>query len=550
MPSEQDVAFPILESSHMEALAHRGHRRSVRAGDVLFSEGDRNFCFYVVEEGAVAIIDKTGGSERLVRMHLPREFTGDVDMLSGRSALISARVENDGTLIELDTSELRRAVDELPELGEMIVKAFLMRRTILISQGFEGVRILGSRFSPDAHRLRDFATRNAIPFHFIDLDSDEQADAMLRELGVSAAETPIVMGRHGEFHRNPSIGQFAACAGLTYSLDADHIYDLVVVGAGPAGLAASVYGASEGLDVLTLDALAAGGQAGTSARIENYLGFPTGISGKDLTQNALLQAQRFGARITVPCQARSLGIDGGERVVTLVDGTRIRTRCVLVASGVRYRDLGVPREQEFRCAGIYFAATEMEARLCKGEEVVVVGAGNSAGQAIVHLARHARHVHVLVRGTDLGASMSRYLVDQVLSIDNVTVNLGSRVTRLDGNGHLQSLHYSTPDGTEKQVDTSSLFLFIGAEANTDWLRGCVALDKNGFVLTGTSLPPETADAERWRTVGRRPLLLETSLPGVFAAGDVRSGSVKRCASAVGEGSMSVSFVHACIAKPA
>jgi len=550
MPSEQDVAFPILESSHMEALAHRGHRRSVRAGDVLFSEGDRNFCFYVVEEGAVAIIDRTGGSERLVRMHLPREFTGDVDMLSGRSALISARVENDGTLIELDTSELRRAVDELPELGEMIVKAFLMRRTILISQGFEGVRILGSRFSPDAHRLRDFATRNAIPFHFIDLDSDEQADAMLRELGVSAAETPIVMGRHGEFHRNPSIGQFAACAGLTYSLDADHIYDLVVVGAGPAGLAASVYGASEGLDVLTLDALAAGGQAGTSARIENYLGFPTGISGKDLTQNALLQAQRFGARITVPCQARSLGIDGGERVVTLVDGTRIRTRCVLVASGVRYRDLGVPREQEFRCAGIYFAATEMEARLCKGEEVVVVGAGNSAGQAIVHLARHARHVHVLVRGTDLGASMSRYLVDQVLSIDNVTVNLGSRVTRLDGNGHLQSLHYSTPDGTEKQVDTSSLFLFIGAEANTDWLRGCVALDKNGFVLTGTSLPPETADAERWRTVGRRPLLLETSLPGVFAAGDVRSGSVKRCASAVGEGSMSVSFVHACIAKPA
>jgi len=550
MPSEQDVAFPILESSHMEALAHRGHRRSVRAGDVLFSEGDRNFCFYVVEEGAVAIIDRTGGSERLVRMHLPREFTGDVDMLSGRSALISARVENDGTLIELDTSELRRAVDELPELGEMIVKAFLMRRTILISQGFEGVRILGSRFSPDAHRLRDFATRNAIPFHFIDLDSDEQADAMLRELGVSAAETPIVMGRHGEFHRNPSIGQFAACAGLTYSLDSDHIYDLVVVGAGPAGLAASVYGASEGLDVLTLDALAAGGQAGTSARIENYLGFPTGISGKDLTQNALLQAQRFGARITVPCQARSLGIDGGERVVTLVDGTRIRTRCVLVASGVRYRDLGVPREQEFRCAGIYFAATEMEARLCKGEEVVVVGAGNSAGQAIVHLARHARHVHVLVRGNDLGASMSRYLVDQVLSIDNVTVNLGSRVTRLDGNGHLQSLHYSTPDGTEKQVDTSSLFLFIGAEANTDWLRGCVALDKNGFVLTGTSLPPETADAERWRTVGRRPLLLETSLPGVFAAGDVRSGSVKRCASAVGEGSMSVSFVHACIAKPA
>jgi thioredoxin reductase (NADPH) len=550
MPSEQEIAFPSLESSHLEALAKRGHRRSVRAGDVLFAEGDRNFCFYVVEEGAVAIVDRSGGDERLVRMHLPHEFTGDVDMLSGRGALITARVENDGTLIELDTSELRRAIDEIPDLGEMIVKAFLTRRSILLSQGFEGVRILGSRFSPDAHRLRDFATRNAIPFHFIDLDSDEQADSMLRQLGVSAAETPIVMGRHGEFHRNPSIGQFAACAGLTYSLDADHIYDLVVVGAGPAGLAASVYGASEGLDVLALDALAAGGQSGTSARIENYLGFPAGISGEELTRNALLQAQRFGARVTVPCEVRSLGIDGGERVVTLLDGSRIRTRCVLVASGVRYRDLGVPGENEFKGAGIYFAATDIEAKLCRGEEVVVVGAGNSAGQAIVHLSRQARHVHVLVRGNDLGASMSRYLVDQVQRIENVTVNLGSRVTRLEGNGHLRSLRYSTPDGTEQQIDTSSLFLFIGAQANTDWLRGCVALDKNGFVLTGTSLPPETAESERWRTAGRRPFLLETSLPGVFAAGDVRSGSVKRCASAVGEGSMSVSFVHACIARPA
>ena len=550
MPSEEEIAFPILGSSHLEALVHRGHPRTVRAGEVLFAEGDRNFCFFLVIEGAVAIIDHSSGGERLVRMHLPGEFTGDVDMLSGRSALIAARVEQDGSLIELDTAELRRAVDEIPDLGEMIVKAFLARRSLLISQGFEGVKILGSRFSPDAHRLRDFATRNAIPFRFIDLDSDEQADAMLRQLGISAAETPIVMGRNGEFHKRPSLAAFAACAGLTSTLDADHIYDLVIVGAGPAGLAASVYGASEGLDVLVLDAVAAGGQAGTSARIENYLGFPAGISGKELTQNALLQSQRFGAEITVPCEVRSLGIDGGERVVTLVNGSRIRTRCVLVASGVRYRDLGVPREEEFKGAGIYFAATEMDARLCKGEEVVVVGAGNSAGQAIVHLSRSARHVHVLVRGNDLGASMSRYLVEQVRSIDNVTVNLGSRVTQLEGNGHLRSLRHSMSEGTEKKIDTSSLFLFIGAQANTDWLRGCVALDRNGFVLTGNSLPPETEDAERWRTAGRKPFLLETSLPGVFAAGDVRSGSVKRCASAVGEGSMSVSFVHACIARPA
>jgi thioredoxin reductase (NADPH) len=550
MPSEQEIAFPILQDPHIEALARRGRRRSVRAGDVLFAAGDRNFCFYVVVDGEIAIVDNSRDDERLVRMHLPGEFTGDVDTLSGRRALITARAEKDGTVIELDTGELRRAVDEIPDLGEIIVKAFLMRRTLLISEGFEGVRILGSRFSPDAHRLRDFATRNGIPIHFIDLDTDEQADAMLQQLGISASETPIVMGRHGELHRNPSIAAFAACAGLTYSLDADHIYDLVVVGAGPAGLAASVYGASEGLDVLTLDSIAPGGQAGTSARIENYLGFPAGISGKELTQNALIQAQRFGARVTVPCEVRSLGIDGGERVVTLVDGTRIRTRCVLVASGVKYRGLGVSREEAFNGAGLYYSATEMEARLCKGEEVVVVGAGNSAGQAIVNLSRQARHVHVLVRGDDLGSSMSRYLVDQVQGIENATVHLRSRVTQLEGNGHLRSIRYSARDGTENQIHTSSLFLFIGAEANTDWLRGCVALDKKGFVLTGTSLPSEAVEAERWRLTGRTPFLLETSLPGVFAAGDVRSGSVKRCASAVGEGSMSVSFVHAYIAKPA
>jgi thioredoxin reductase (NADPH) len=550
MPSEQEIAFPVLGESDFEALARRGHRRSVRAGDVLFAAGDSNFCFYVVVDGAVAIVEDSSGEERLVRMHLPGEFTGDVDMLSGRRALITARVEKDGTLIELSTAELRRTVDEIPELGETIVKAFLMRRSLLLSEGFVGVRIIGSRFSPEAHTLRDFATRNAIPFRFIDLDTDESADALLRQLGVSASETPIVIGRHGEYHKNPPIAAFAACAGLTAPLDAEHIYDLVVVGAGPAGLAASVYAASEGLDVLTLDRLAAGGQAGTSTRIENYLGFPTGIPGRELMQNALVQAQRFGAHVTVPCEIRSLGIDGGDRIVTLLDGTRIRTRCVLVASGVEYHKPDVPRLSEFEGAGVYYAATDMEARLCKGEEVVVVGGGNSAGQAIVYLAKYARHVHVLVRGNDLGASMSRYLVDRVLSLENVSVNLGSRVTQLEGEGHLRSLRFTTGDGTEQQIDTNSLFLFTGADANTSWLRGCIALDKKGFVFTGTSLPSETVEAERWRAAGRTPFLLETSLPGVFAAGDVRSGSVKRCASAVGEGSMSVSFVHAYIARPA
>jgi len=306
--------------------------------------------------------------------------------------------------------------------------------------------------------------------------------------------------------------------------------------------------ASEGLDVLTLDAMGAGGQAGASSRIENYLGFPTGISGATLTQNALVQAQRFGAQITVGSPVVSLGLDGGDRRVTLENGTRLQTRCVLVASGVAYRKLAVPRFEEFAGAGIYYAATEMEARLCRNEDVVVVGAGNSAGQAIVFLSKYARRVYHLVRGNDLGASMSRYLVDRVEGQENVTVYRRTKVTELDGNGHLGAVKALSADDGEMAFDTSSLFLFIGADANTEWLRDCVELDKKGFVLTGDGLPPAISQTDRWRGAGRSPFLLETSLPGIFAAGDVRSGSVKRVASAVGEGAMAVSFVHAHIGK--
>jgi thioredoxin reductase (NADPH) len=367
-------------------------------------------------------------------------------------------------------------------------------------------------------------------------------------MGVPPAETPIVVGQKGKFHRNPSNEQFAQCAGLTAQLEPGHVYDLVVVGAGPAGLAASVYAASEGLDVLTLDALAPGGQAGTSSRIENYLGFPSGISGEDLTRNAMIQAQRFGAQITVGSPVKSLGLDGGDRKVTLEDGTRLQTRCVLIASGVEYRKLAVPRFGDFEGAGIYYAATPMEANLCRGEDVVVVGAGNSAGQAVVYLAKHARRVNVLCRGKDLADSMSRYLVDRVESLENVKIYMGTKVTELEGDGHLSGVCARTTDKKELRFETSSLFLFIGADPNTDWLRDCVELDAKGFVVTGNGLSRGTTENERWRSAGRTPFLLETSLLGVFAAGDVRSGSVKRVASAVGEGAMAVTFVHAHIGK--
>ena len=547
--SSNEVAFPTLSAEDLAALSTRGHPREVRAGEVLFAEGERNRSFFVVLRGSIEIIGHAKGVSQVVAVHHPGQFSGDIDMLSGRATLVTGRVAEDGRVIELTNPELRRAVEELPDLSKILITAFLTRRTLLLDADFDGVTILGSRFSPDSHRLRDFATRNGVPFRWIDLDTDEKADALLRQFNIPASATPIVMGRDkNRWLSKPSIADFARCMGLEVTLEPDHVYDLVVVGAGPAGLAASVYGASEGLDVLTLDALAAGGQAGTSSRIENYLGFPAGISGAELTRNALTQAQKFGAQITVPTEVRSLGLDGGERIVTLVDGTRLRTRCVLVASGVEYRKLDVPRFAEFERAGIYYAATEMEAKLCKGEEVVVVGAGNSAGQAIMFLSKYASEVHLVMRGKDLGASMSRYLVDRVEHTDNVTIHRGAVVTGLEGNGHLSAVHVRAANG-QQTFNTSSLYLFIGADPNTTWLHGCVELDRKGFVLTGNGLPPTTAEAERWRAAGRAPFLLETDLPGVFAAGDVRSGSAKRVAAAVGEGSMAVSFVHAYIARP-
>ena len=548
MSSDRDVAFPELSEKDLAALTARGKVREVHAGEVLWEEGDRNRFFYAVLEGAIEIIGHQRGVPQRVVVHHPGQFTGDIDVLSGRSVLVTGRVVEDGRVVELGTEDVRRAVAELPDLGKIILKAFLMRRELLIGEGFEGVRIIGSRFSPDAHRLRDFASRNAVPVNWIDLDTDQEAEGLLRQFNIPASATPIVLGSDGEWASNPSNAEFARCMGLEVPLHANHVYDLVIVGAGPAGLAASVYAASEGLDVLTTESLAAGGQAGTSAMIDNYLGFPTGISGAELTRNAMIQAQRFGARVSVQSPVRSLGINGGDRIVTLEDGTRLHSRCVLVASGVEYRKLDVPRFEDFEGAGIYYAATKMEADLCKGEEVVVVGAGNSAGQAIVYLSEFAKRVHVVCR-SELGRNMSRYLVDRVIGLPNVTIHRAASVTRLDGNGHLEGVEVKCADGKQAEIDTSALFLFIGADPNSNWLDGCVELDRKGFVLTGTALPPTTAETDQWRAAGRGPFLLETSLPGVFAAGDVRNGSAKRVASAVGEGAMAVSFVHAYIGRP-
>jgi thioredoxin reductase (NADPH) len=545
MATDHDIAFPLLTPHEIAQLRLRGVVRSVAPGDLLWKEGDRNMGFFVVLSGAIEILEHSHGEPRLVTVHKPGEFTGDVDMLSGRSALVTSRVKEAGEVLVLDSAALRRVVSELPQISEILLRAFLTRRTLLLDAGFEGIKIIGSRYAPAAHALREFAARNAIPYTWLDLELDRDAEAMLRTMGVPASATPVVIGRDGKWASNPSVAELARYVGVEQPVDEDKTYDLLIVGAGPAGLAASVYAASEGLNTLVLDSVAAGGQAGTSSRIENYVGFPTGISGGDLAQRTLLQAQKFGAQFSVPRAVTGLRLNGGDRVVVLDDGTELHARALLVASGIEYKRLDVPRLRELEGAGIYYSATDMEARLCGGDDTVVVGGGNSAGQAAVFLSRYARKVHVVIRGDDLGKSMSRYLVDRIEGLENVTVHRRRVVAGLEGELALSSVTLRSTDGEDDlHLPARALFIFIGAVPHTSWLRYCVALDEKGFVLTGTSLAPQSLATEAWRAAKRQPFFLETSLPGVFAAGDARSGSVKRVASAVGEGAMAISFVHA------
>lgn len=545
MRSDHDIAFPKLTGAQVDALRPRGRVRRVGAGEVLWNEGDRGFNFFVVLSGELEIIDPTGDQPRRVTVHLPGEFTGDVDSLTGRVSLVQARMLVPGEVLELHPDDLRRVVAELPEISELLLRAFLMRRRLLLGQGFRGIQIIGSRYSPEAHHLREFCSRNDIAYTWIDLEQDPHAEELLCRFGVGPEQTPIVIGRGGQWVSNPTPAELARYMGLDVRIAEGEVFDLVVVGAGPAGLAASVYASSEGLRVLTVEGEGVGGQAGTASRIENYLGFPAGIGGADLARNAQLQAQKFGARISVPQNAVGLSQEGGLRIVTLEDGTRITTRCVLVASGAEYRTLDLPRLRELEDAGVYYAATEMEARLCTGEEVVLVGGGNSAGQGAMYLSRHASTVHVVIRGNDLRRSMSRYLVDRIGKTPNIRVHRHYVVDAVQGDETVRGVRLrSLNGGGPVDIATRALFLFIGARPRTDWLDGCVQLDRSGFVLTGESLPAASHHGEVWRKAGRAPFFLETSLPGVFAAGDVRAGSVKRVASAVGEGSMAVTFVHA------
>jgi thioredoxin reductase (NADPH) len=522
-------AFPRLSELQIDALEQQGERRRTEAGEVLFKEGDRDYDFYVVLEGKVAIVSGYPHEERPIAVHGPGRFLGELSLLTGEASFFTAVAREPGEVLVVPVERLRAAVASDSELGDLVMRAYLLRRDLLIGLG-AGLKIIGSRFSPDTKRLREFAARNRVPHRWIDLEDDADAEQVLSQLGVAPDETPVVVLGE-QVLRNPRNSELAAAIGLRQRARSADLADLLVVGAGPAGLAAAVYGASEGLETVVLDAVAAGGQAATSPRIENYLGFPSGISGSDLAERAIVQARKFGADLGVPSQAASLHEVDGHYVARLDDGQEVATRAVLIATGARYRRLQVANLERFEGVSVLYAATHVEAMLCSGDPIVVVGGGNSAGQASLFLAEHAAQVRLLVRNADLAQDMSRYLIDR-LERSSVDVRTCTEVRELIGDGdQLQEVVVADRHtGEQQRLPARAMFVFIGAKPHTDWLGELIDLDDDGFVLTGPAV--------------RRTSALETSHPGVFAAGDVRSGSIKRVASAVGEGSMAVRFVHA------
>ena len=537
-------AFPRLDEPRIRALDALGERRHADRGEVLVAEGAPDDAFRVVLSGRVAVVEAFGTLEqRVLRVHGPGRFLGDLGLLTGQVSFVTYVAAVPTELLVVPADRFRGHCVNDPALGDEILRAYLLRRTLVIAEG-AGFRIIGSRFSPDAHRLREFACRNRLPHRFVDVESDPAAVRLLRELGITPAETPVVVWRDRVL-RNPDPAELAALIGLRSGDVSVDVYDLAVVGAGPAGLAAAVYGASEGLTTVLFDGVAAGGQAATSSRIENYLGFPAGISGGELADRAVVQAEKFGANLSVPAEVVGLevGPDGHHRLRT-GDGETIAALAVVVASGARYRRLPVPRLEEFEPTSVIYAATVVEARMCAGDPVVVVGGGNSAGQAAVFLADYAGAVRLVVRERSLDENMSRYLADRILRDSRIEVHLHTEVRELVGErGALEAVvvEDDNEDGMRATLPARILAVFIGAAPSTGWLDGAVALDDRGYVLTGR-------DAGREDGADRPPLLLESSVSGVFAAGDVRSGSVKRVASAVGEGAMAVRMVHEYLAS--
>jgi thioredoxin reductase (NADPH) len=537
-----DQIFPTLTAAQIARVTGHGHTRQIKEGEVLLEVGDQ-LRFFVVLGGKIDIVSVSGSTEALIVTLQPGQFTGEANMLSGRRGFTRIRAGADSEVIEVEREQLLSLVQTDSELSEILMRAFILRRVELIAHQVGDAVLVGSNHSASTLRIKEFLTRNGYPHAYVDLDRDADVQHLLDRFHVGVTEIPVVICRGQLVLRNPSNRQIADCLGFNEAIDRTHVRDLVVIGAGPSGLAAAVYGASEGLDVLVLESTAPGGQAGSSSKIENYLGFPTGISGQELAGRAYTQAQKFGAQILIAKCAKRLACDRKPYAIELDDGERAPARAVIIATGAVYRRLSIDNASQFEGAGVYYGATFVESQLCCDEEVIVVGGGNSAGQAAAFLAQTSKCVHMLVRSDGLAASMSRYLIRRIEENPVINLRKCTEIVSLEGNEHLERVTWrDNRAGKIEMRNIRHIFVMTGAVPNTAWLGGCVLLDAKGFIKTGTDLSRDDLMTAHW-PLTRSPHLLETSLPGVFAVGDVRAGNIKRVASAVGEGSIAVASVH-------
>jgi thioredoxin reductase (NADPH) len=551
IPSALDARtqmFPALTAAQISRVRSRSTLRRVETGEILFEPDDTNVPFFVLLSGRMEIVQPDLTGERLIATHGPGEFTGEITMISGRLCLVRGRVTEAGEFLELSGDGFRSLLARDAELSEIVMRAFILRRLQLISRGLGNIILMGSSHSANTLRLREFLIRNGHPYTYVDLDADVTSQELLDRFEVKLDEIPVVICHGRSVLRNPSIQQLADCLGLNSSIDESQVRDLIIVGAGPAGLAAAVYAASEGLDVLVIESTAPGGQAGSSSKIENYLGFPVGVSGQELATRAITQAQKFGARMMVGHSVARLDCENRPFAVVLENGNRIAARTVVISTGAQYNKPRIANLEKLEGQGIYYGATHMESQLCEREDIVVVGGGNSAGQAAVFLSQTARKVHMLVRSGELSDTMSRYLIQRIEENPAIELHYRTEIVGLEGDAHLERVTWQDKSSGEVSVhDIHHVFIMAGASPGTGWLKGCIAMDKKGFILTGRDL--NTANGAPVWKLARSPQMLETSLPGVFAVGDVRSGNVKRVASAVGEGAIAIHLVHRALAEP-
>jgi thioredoxin reductase (NADPH) len=541
--------FPDLTPAQIERIRIHSTLRRVEPGEILFRPGDTAVPFFVLLSASMVIVQPDIEGDKIVTTHEPESFTGELSMISGQRCLVLGRVTRAGEVLELSSEGLRSLIGRDAELSEIIMRAFILRRLALITNHLGNVILMGSRYSAGTLRLREFLGRNGYPYTYVDLDTDKTSQELLDRFEVKPKDIPVVICDGRTVLRNPSPQQVADCLGLNVNVDASLVRDLIIVGAGPSGLAAAVYAASEGLDALLIETEAPGGQAGASSKIENYLGFPTGVSGQELASRAITQAQKFGAKMMIARSVAKLNCDSRPYRVVLDDGNALSARAIVIATGAQYNKPNLENLKKFEGLGIYYGATYIESQLCAGEDVIVVGGGNSAGQAATYLSQTAHKVYMLVRSANLAETMSRYLIQRICENPRIEQHFKTEIVGLEGETQLERVRWANKETGEISThEIRHIFIMAGASPRTDWLQGCLALDEKGFILTGRDLETYLGgDGHKW-PLPRGPLMLETSLPGVFAVGDVRSGNVKRVASAVGEGAISVHLVHRALAE--